>query len=157
MLKQTRIILSLATITALFSGIFLLPLPGCTSDQGETADASNENIEVLDLEDTPPEDNGNPKLDSTLNDLIRAEEQGKAEEFARQRSIELIDGRVTVIIECEPGQAEAVAAAASALGNVELSIRDLIQVVLPITNLAALADIPGVHLVRLPVHPVEND
>jgi len=142
---------------ALLSGITLLPVLGCTSNQDETAGASNENIEVLDLEDSPPEDKGNPKLDFNIKRLISAEERGEAEEFARQRSIELIDGSVTVIIECESGQAEAVAEAAGDLGNVELSVRDLVQVVVPITNLAALAEIPGVHLVRLPIHPVENE
>jgi len=55
-----------------------------------------------------------------------------------------------VIIECEPGQSEAVAEAASALGIVEISIPDLVQVIVPINNLKALEDIPGVSFVRLP-------
>ena len=93
---------------------------------------------------------GQPKLSGTLNQLIRAEEQGEADEFAQQRGIELVDGSVKVIIECEPGQAEAVAEAASALGIVEIPILDLVQLVVPINNLTALEDIPGVSFVRLP-------
>ena len=91
-----------------------------------------------------------PKLSGTLNQLIRAEEQGEAEEFAQPRGIELVDGSVKVIIDCEPGQSEAVAEATSALGIVELCIPDLVQVIVPINNLNALEDIPGVRFVRLP-------
>ena len=61
-----------------------------------------------------------------------------------------------VIIECEPGQAGAVAEAASDLGNIELVVRDLVQIVVPITNLTALADVPGVRLLRLPWYPEEE-
>lgn len=97
-------------------------------------------------------------LDSYLNRLIQAEERGEAEEFARQRDIELIDSSVTVIIECEPGQAEAVAEAAVRVGAAQVKSRkDLVQAVVPITKLTALADIPGVNFVRLPWYPVEND
>jgi hypothetical protein len=103
------------------------------------------------------DDNNNSKLDFNIQRLIEAEEQGEVEEFTRQRSIELIDGSVTVIIECESGQAEAVTAAVGSLGNVELIVRDLVQVVVPISNLNALAEIPSVILVRLPIYPVENE
>lgn len=117
--------------------IVLLSIPACNSNQ-----EGNLNHDE------------NSKLEFPLDNLIRAEERGEAEEFALQRHIELIDSNVTVIIECEPGQAEAVAKKASTLGTVELSVRDLVQVVIPITNLIALADIPGVHRVRLPLHPI---
>lgn len=116
----------------------------------------NQNVEDPPSISIEPPEKGNPKLSGTLNQLIRAEEQGEAEEFARPRGIELVDGSVMVIIECEPGQAEAVAEAASALGIVELSILDLVQVVVPITNLTALAEVESIRFIRLPIHPEEE-
>ena len=113
-------------------------IPGCSDNQ--TSDPES-----------------NPKLGSYLGRLILAEEPGEAEEFARQRGIELVDGAVRVIIECDSGQAGIVATAAGSLGNVELTVRDLVQVVVPISNLNAMTDIPGVRLVRLPWYPVEED
>ena len=144
---------------------------GCTCDQDKTAGSSNEDIEilsedipsdkdieVLSVEDIPTVDKGNPKLSSHLKQLISAEEQGEAEELAgQQKSIKLVDGSVKVTIECEPGQADTVAKAASALGIVELSILDLVQVVVPITSLTALANIPGVRFIRLPWYPEESE
>ena len=82
--------------------------------------------------------------------LIEAEKRGEAEEFARQRDIKLVDGSVTVIIECEDGKVEDVARGASNYGTIVLSYKNLLQVVVPITSLRDLAKIPGVHLVRLP-------
>ena len=96
------------------------------------------------------------KLEGHLNQLIRAEEQGEAEEFARQRSIELVDGSVRVEIECLPGHAEEVARAASAFGIVEGTARDWVQAVVPITNLNALDELEGIRFIRLPIHPVEE-
>ena len=120
-----------------------LSIAGCTSNQD-----GGENLPSIAEE---PE-KGNVKLDGTLNQLIRAEQRGEAEEFARQGIIELVDGSVRVMIECLPGHAEEVARAASAFGIVELTYRDWVQAVVPITNLTALADIPSVSFVRLPWH-----
>ena len=145
MLKQTRIILSLATITALLSGITLLSLPGCTSEQ-------------IDNTSEPEE---NPKLSSILNRLVLAEEQGEAEEFARQRGIELIDGGVTVIIHCVPGQCEATAEAATRASAREVQTREIDNLVravaVPITSLVALANDASISSIRLPVYGVEED
>jgi hypothetical protein len=94
-----------------------------------------------------------------LKRLIEAEQRGEAEEFAQQHDIELTDGSVTVIIECEPGQAEAVAEAAAEVSAEPVRVRsqnNWVKAVVPITNLAALADIPGVRLVRLPWYPEED-
>jgi len=96
------------------------------------------------------------KLEGHLNQLIRAEEQGEAEEFARQRVIELVDGSVRVIIECLPGHAEEVARAAGAFGIVELTHRDLVQAVVPITNLNALDELEGIRFIRLPIRSEEE-
>jgi len=139
----------LLVLVAVLLVVGLLSIPSCTSNQDEVNPSEPPVPE--------PAEKIHPKLDSHLEALIRAEERGELEEYASRRDIELIDGSVTVIIECEPGQAETVAEAAGALGNVELSVRDLVQALVPITKLTALADIPGVRRVRLPIYPVEND
>ncbi len=102
-----------------------------------------------------PERKGNPKLDSQLNQLIDAERRGEASLFARRNNIELVDGSVRVIIECVPEEVVAATAVATALGaSVEARYRDLLQALVPIANLTALADAPTIRLIRLPREPV---
>jgi len=99
-------------------------------------------------------DKGNPKLDSQLNQLVRAEERGETALFAEQSNIELVDGAVRVIIECVPGQLEAAAEAATNAGvKLETSYDNLLQVVVPITRLTTLADAESIHFIRLPQYP----
>lgn len=100
-------------------------------------------------------DEGNPKMDSQLNQLISAETQGEAVSFAEQHGIELVDGNVRVIIECVPGQLEAATEAATNAGaELETSYDNLLQVVVPITKLNTLADAASVHFIRLPQQPL---
>ena len=100
-------------------------------------------------------DKGNPKLDSQLNQLVRAERNGEATSFAEQSSIELVDGAVRVIIECVPGELEAATEAATNAGaKLETSYRNLLQVVVPITSLTTLADAESIHFIRLPQYPL---
>lgn len=90
----------------------------------------------------PPDlpDKGNPKLDSQLNQLVRAEMRGEAASFAQQSSIELVDGRVRVIIECVPGQLEAASEAATNAGaKLETSYENLLQGLVPVASLSTLA------------------
>ena len=96
------------------------------------------------------------KLEGHLNQLIRAEERGEAEEFARQGNIKLLDGSVRVEIECQSGHAEEVARAASTFGIVEGTYRDVVQAVVPITNLNALDELEGIRFIRMPRHPEEE-
>lgn len=98
-------------------------------------------------------DKGNPKLDSQLNQLVRAESRGEATSFAEQSNIELVDGNVRVIVECLPDQVDAAIKAVSALGVVETSYRNLLQVVVPITSLITLADAASIRFIRLPQYP----
>jgi hypothetical protein len=154
MFKRARTILSLIIIAAMLSSIGVSLIL-------ETLEASaNDGNRVEGNLSLPDEwsDKINSKLDFNVKRLIYARELGIAEEFAERICVELINDSVTVTIECKSDQAEAVAEAAGALGNVELSVHylDLVQVVVPITNLTALADIPGVILVRLPIAPEED-
>lgn len=99
---------------------------------------------------------GNPKLDSQLNQLIQAENLGDAASFAEQSNIKLVDGSVRVIVESLPEQVDATTKAASALGVVETSYGDLLQVLVPVASLTTLADAASVRFVRLPQYPVHG-
>jgi len=130
-------------IVVLLVGIGVLALfPACTSGEGKT------NLPPLDLPDK-----GNPKLDSQLNQLVSAEKRGEAASFAEQINIELVEGNVRVIVECLPDQIDTAVKAVSALGVVETTYRNLLQVVVPITSLTTLADAESIRFIRLPQYP----
>jgi len=109
---------------------------------------------VLNLPSFDRPDKGNPKLDSQLNQLVRAERLGEAESFAEQSNIELIEGSVRVIIECVPDQvADAMLAAQNAGATIEMDYDNLLQVVVPINKLTTLTDEESIRFIRLP-HPI---
>ncbi len=137
-------------VIILFILLPLLTTAGC-QEQSDTAPTLSPTPNPL--SPALPE-KGNPKLDSLLNQLIQAENLGDAASFAEQSSIELIDGSVRIIVESLPEQVEATTKAASALGVVETSYGDLLQVLVPVASLTALADAASVRFVRLPQYPV---
>jgi hypothetical protein len=100
-------------------------------------------------------------ISSHLIGLIEAYEKGDIVEYAHNypTSMEIIDNGVRLTIECETGQAEAVAAKAASFGSIEIvhMKSDRVQMVIPIQNISKLADIPGVRFVRLPIygHPLD--
>ncbi len=145
MLSQIRTILSVIIIVALLlsSALFSGEQPAAAADGEE-----------LDLPPIELPDKGNPKLDSQLNQLVSTETSKRAASFAQESNIELVDGSVRVIVESLPDQVDAAVKAAGALGVVETSYRNLLQVVVPISSLTALADTPGIRLVRLPWYPL---
>ncbi len=145
MLNQIRTILSVIIITALLLG------SGLPFGEQPAAAADGEG------QDLPPIElpkKGNPKLDSQLNQLVSAETPEKAASFAEETNIDLVDGNVRVIVECLPDQVDAASRAASELGTIETSYRNLLQVIVPITQLEALAANPSISLVRLPQYPL---
>ena len=107
----------------------------------------------------PPPPGGYPKLDSALNQLVSAEIRGEAASFAEPRGIELIGGNcVEVIIEVMPNEMEAAIEAATKAGaNIGLSYKNLLQAVVPIRNLPALAAEESILLVWMPLTPASAD
>ena len=146
--NQIRAILSLIIIAALlFGGSFPLIEQRAAAAEGEK----------LDLPPLELPEKGNPKLDSQLNRLVSAQTSRRAaSSFAQESNIELVDGNVRVIVECLPDQVDAAATAADGLGVVETSYRNLLQVVVPVPQLTALADEPSIRLVRLPWYPLPD-
>jgi len=145
MLNQIRTMLTVIIIIALLLG------NGLSFGEQPAAAANGEGLDLPPLE-LP--DKGNPKLDSQLNQLVSAQTSKRAASFAQENNIELVDGNVRVIVESLPDQVDAAVKTAGALGVVETSYRNLIQVVMPISQLTALADTPGIRLVRLPWYPL---
>jgi len=129
-----RLGITIIRVLAVSVGILFLATVACTSDN------------------LP--DKGNPKLDSQLNQLVQAEMSGEAASFAEQNNITLVDGRVRVIVECSTGQVGAADEAVSAVGVVESRYGDLLQAMVPVSSLTALADKASVRLIRLPQQPV---
>lgn len=146
MMNQIKTILSVIIITVLLFGSGF-PFGG---QPANAADGKEQSLSPLVLPDK-----GNPKLDSQLNQLVSAQAPKRAASFAQASNFEMAGGGdVRVIVESLPDQIDAVAKAAGALGVVEASYKNLLQVVVPVTNLTALADTAGIRLVRMPQSPL---
>ncbi len=141
---RRRLGITIIVVLLVSIGVLVLVPVACTSGQ-----------DIINLPPPDSPDKGNPKLDSQLNQLVRAESRGEAASFAEQSGIELVDGSVRVIIECVPGQLEAATEAATNAGaKLETSYDNLLQVVVPITSLSTLADAASIHFIRLPQYPL---
>ena len=128
----------------MFSSMLFMTTAGCQQESELSSTEPHSNL---------PE-KGNPKLDSQLNKLVLAESQGQAASFAQKSNIELVDGKVRVIVECLPDQVDAAIKASSALGIVETSYDNLLQVSVPVTSLSTLADAESIQFIRLPQQPL---
>lgn len=98
---------------------------------------------------------GNPKLESSLNQLLEAYKQGglaEAQAFAETRQIELKDGRVQVEIVATTTEAIAdLREAIEALGGEYQShYGNLLQALVPVDALETLAQRPDVEVIREP-------
>jgi len=141
----------LGLLVALSLALSLLgTIPLVLAQDGGNGDLESAPINLPPL-DLP--DKGHPKLDSQLNQLVSPTGPGGT---LQADSLEAMGTEVRVVIESLPGQTDAATEAANDLGVVETSYRDLLQVVVPITSLTALADTPSIHLVRLPRYPVPH-
>jgi len=119
--------------------LILVPL-ACNSSQ------DRENHSTLNVVDK-----GNPKLESTLNQLVDAAKRGEAELFAEQINIELVDNHIRVIIECVPNQLESTIEVVTSTGaRIEASYDDLLQVVVSINMLSNLTNSDSIRFIRLP-------
>ncbi len=103
-----------------------------------------------------PSASGNPKLESSLQELAdrsSAGGPGAGADYAAQRGLTLRDGRVTVVLESAGDTGAAAQAAGAAGGTVETSYNNLVQASVPVERLGGLAASPAVGYVREPEHP----
>jgi hypothetical protein len=136
LMRVTTVILS----TLILTGIIITGLSACSA------------AEAGDLPPVSSIDKGNPKLDSQLNKLVEAEEQGELISFAEENNIELNGNKVRVIIECVEGQLDAVSGAITENSViVETSYKDLLQALVPVSALEKLSEEPGIRLIRMPL------
>jgi L-aminopeptidase/D-esterase-like protein len=149
------------TMMLLLVGITLIALPACDFGQGATESpptTPQPDQGYTELPPPPPPparpEHWHPKLESDLNQLVDAEEQGNTEILAMAANLGLTtDEGVRVAIACEPGQAEAVAEVAVKLGAKVVCIyHDDIDAFVPINKLTTLADEESIRSIRLPVY-----
>jgi len=101
-----------------------------------------------------PPSRGDPKLGSSLNQLLEAYRQdglAEAQTFAERRGMTLEDGRVQVEIVVVGDAVDDVRAAVEALeGEYQGHYEDLLQALVPLDALASLARRPDVAVIREP-------
>jgi hypothetical protein len=149
MLKLAKIIGSLLAILIMLTGGGPFPFhPSTAADDGGQAEFEG----IIPGPFTPPDIESIPKLDSQLNQMVEAQASGRPQVATMEGQGDMPEDQVRVVLECAPGQADAAAQAASEFGVVEASYKDLIQMTVPVTNLTALVDLPGVIRVRQPWH-----
>ena len=152
MLKPIRVISSFFIIVVLLLSGGLFPgHPNVTADKG----AEGGGI-ILQQPFEPPE-KGNPKLDSQLNQLATAQASGETVPFALESYGDVSGDVVRVVVECLPGQIDSVTQTVSDYSVIETSYDNLLQMTVPVVDLTALAETPGITLVRMPQHPVLFD
>ena len=97
---------------------------------------------------------GNPKLESTLDQLVQAYRTGglsNATEFAADHGGQISGNSVLVIAQAQADQAEELATAAISLGvSVEKTYGNLVQLRCSIALLEAVANLPSAQFVRQP-------
>jgi hypothetical protein len=151
-----NLIIAVITALVLLAGFFPVPQSVAADDE-----------ESLNLTQADLPAKGNPKLDSTLNRLVStkaapgpgrgpviSDNTSPPEAMIMEATPESANETVRVIIEGEPGKAEKISSAAGEFGSVEGSYGDLVQVVVPVSQLAALAEMQDVRFVRLPMQPL---
>lgn len=139
------------TITGLAiaaSLIFTVPAATVKAEPG----GNNEKAPELDAEWLKK---GNPKLDSGLNRLAAtANDTMQFRAMAQQADIKIKDNRVRVTVECQPGQKEQGLELVRGAGEVESTYGDMVQALLPVNTVNALAENPAVRYIQLPYQPV---
>jgi hypothetical protein len=104
----------------------------------------------------PPK--GNPKITSTLYQLVRLASNGdwaQVQRYANHWGLRIENQQIRVVLEVKSDALAAFDLLAREMGlQVEAIYRDHVQVLAPVTSLLHLADQPWVHRVRLPYYPL---
>jgi hypothetical protein len=119
-----------------------------------TAVSSAEVSGNITLKDLPPK--GHPKLDSALSALASQNNTKAIGPLTSGLAPQTAGDTVRIIIEAAKGQTNNVSASARAFGSIEGSYGDLVQMVVPISQLNTLAGLSNAKLVRLPMKPLPS-
>ncbi|MFC1990988.1 S8 family serine peptidase, partial [Chloroflexota bacterium] len=149
MLRDLRLVLTtgIVVIAILFAGnASSLPEPAIAAD-GESGNFTQTELPLK----------GNPKLDSALNRLASEYTAISPAPLMAKSAPQSSDTTIRVIIEAAPGQMAGIASAVGDLGSIEASYGDLVQMVVPVSQLTALADRPEIRFVRPPNKPLPTE
>ena len=111
-----------------------------------------------DIKVTPLPKEGNPKLGSSLNQLVEAYDRGglaEAQAFARTRGMVLRDDRVQVeVVAAGEAMSDLIEAVEAVGGEYQGHYETLLQALVPIVALESLAERPDVQVIREPQRAV---
>lgn len=131
-------------VILVFIGMLLVPL---------AAASTFEDINISPISDTKQKPE---KIESVLDQLMKAE---KRDDFAEAHGLYLKDDKVRVIIELNNTEVSEVENVLKGYDTVmETYYKNLIQALVPVDDLIALSEEPGVNYIRtpLPAHPQET-
>jgi len=99
---------------------------------------------------------GNPKLDSALNSVLSAKTSASKELLIAQEDFYIDEDTVRIIIESITGYSDEISAIVNALGIIEGSYGDYIQMVVPVSCLLEISEFEAVKQVRTPMQPLPD-
>jgi hypothetical protein len=146
-LMTSLVVILMVNVIALPLPVIAQTLPAAGAEKPPAFDFGG-NFNGTNLGDLLPE-KGNPKLDSTLNSLISGR-GNSANTMTFSGESDTGEPTIRVIIESMPGAESAAAEAVRAAGTLEIEYNGLLQVNLPVSVLAALADNENISFIRLP-------
>jgi len=118
----------------------------------------NDNVKVQSI--SVP-DKVNPKLDSFLNQLAKAQKEGDSDSFARKKNVKLENGSILVIIESTSAELDKAVLALNNAGAGQIkagvgNINNWIRAQVPVTSLDTLADEESIQFIRIPSSLMER-
>src|SRR3990172_5377898 len=147
MMRYSRVVRLIVTVVLVLSASFTYGQPPAALAAGP-----EENLPPIKL----PIKEGNPKLDSQLNQFVAAQTARATPGQPLPNNAQSTPQSVRVIIETSANQTSQIKQAAANLGAVESSYGNLIQMTIPVGQLPSVAQVPGVRFVRTPLQPVED-
>jgi len=127
---------------------------GAASIETIQTDSMILSMEMMGPKDIERPSRGNPKLTSSLNQLLEAYRKGgtvAAQAFAKKHNMVIEDDRVQVtVVTTEEAIDEIRAAVETAGGEYQLHYKNLVQALMPIGALEVLAQRPDVQIIREP-------
>jgi hypothetical protein len=149
-----RVLIAITVLVMLVGSTILRASPTPVLSATVSSNVTNNFTANLTLTNLPSK--GNPKLDSTLSVLASQNATAPIGPLMAGISPQTAEGTVRVIVEASKGQTNNVSTSARALGTIEGSYGNLIQMVVPASKLTTLSGLPNTKFVRLPEKPLPS-